>query len=207
MDQTTGVEDSKDKKIKFHWEYFGIIVLILLYFIMPRYTAEGRSMEPTLQDGDRFFSWLVGDNHTYQYGDIVTFRLPQGMVVQGDLNFTKRVVGLPGDSVEIKDHQVFVNSQIVVEPYAQWDAYSLPDDQVILLSQNIEDKIQSSCVLDNCDAGTVNSWIVPEGAVFVLGDNRYGSLDSRIFGSIPSAQISSRAFCVYWPLKNAKSLR
>ena len=117
------------------------------------YVMGGQSMEPTLRDGDRVTASPV--NRELQRGDIVVFSDPLPDA-NPHILFIKRVIGLPGETIEVKDGQVYINGTVFVEPYVVEKArYSLE---------------------------TVS---IPEDHYFVLGDNRNSSMDSHVYGSIP----------------------
>lgn len=146
--------------------------LLLTFFIfwtvnslVGRYRIDGNSMNPTLFNGE----YLIISNFAYQLdepqrGDIIVFRHPSS-----DLNLIKRVIGLPGDTIEVQNGEVRVNGQLISEPY-----------------------IQASPTYNS-------SWVVPEGQFFVLGDNRNNSSDSHAWGYLPEDHILGKALLVYWP--------
>lgn len=123
-------------------------------------------MEPNLHDGEYVLidkiSYLL---HPPDRGDVVVFLPPNE-----DRDYIKRVIGLPGDTVEIKGGQVYVNGVALDEPYLKY-------------STNSE----------------MPARVVEEGRYFVMGDNRNNSSDSRSFGSITPQSIVGRAWLVYWP--------
>lgn len=149
-----------------------IETLLLTFFIfwlvnglIGRYRIDGSSMNPTLIDGE----YLIINNVTYlldepQRGEIIVFEHPRN-----DLNLIKRVIGLPGDHVEINSGTVWVNDTPLSEPY-------------IAAPPNYS-----------------GSWDVPEGQFFVLGDNRNNSSDSHSWGYLPRDNILGKAAFVYWP--------
>lgn len=149
-----------------------IETLLLTFFIfwlvnslVGRYRIDGSSMNPTLQDGQ----YLIINNVSYmldapERGDIIVFRHPQN-----DLNLIKRVVGLPGDRIEIREQVVFVNGVHLIEPY-----------------------IEAPPIYNG-------SWTVPENQFFVLGDNRNNSSDSHSWSFLPETNILGKAEIVYWP--------
>jgi len=117
------------------------------------YVMGGQSMEPTLRDGDRVTASPV--NRELQRGDIVIFSDPLPDA-NPNIVYIKRVIGLPGETIEVKDGQVYINGAVLVEPYiAEKPWYSL------------------------------KTVLIPEDHYFVLGDNRMNSLDSHVYGSIP----------------------
>jgi signal peptidase I len=131
-----------------------------------RFRIEGDSMEPNLHNGEYVLidkiSYLL---HPPERGDVVVFTPPNN-----ERDYIKRVIGLPGDTVEVKGGQIYVNGVALDEPYLQ---------QVILRNEPAR--------------------VVEEGRYFVLGDNRNNSSDSRSFGTITPQSIVGRAWLVYWP--------
>lgn len=162
-----------------------LVVALLLAFAFRATVAEARyipseSMLPTLQVHDR----LIVEKLSYRFnapqrGDIVVFDPPASVHdLQGNA-FIKRVIGLPGDRLDIRDGKVHVNGQVVDEAYVRgparydppdWDAIGLPGGRVPL----------------NC--------------VLVLGDNRNNSQDGHIWGPLPVANIIGRTIFRFWPL-------
>ena len=157
-------------------------------WILQQYYISGPSMEPTLQQNNRVLvnklSYRFGEP---ERGDIIVFDRQTraengGKVLHDDL--IKRVIGLPGESVEIKDCRLLIDGKVLPEPY-------LP----------VEDGSQ-----DGCSGGDFAEVEVPEGEYFVLGDNRPQSSDSRAFGTVHARDIVGRAFVLVWPIGKAKFL-
>lgn len=152
-----------------------LLALVVRAFLVESFEVQGHSMEPTLHDGER----LLVNKFLYRFqdptrGDIVVFRYPLGT----ERDFIKRVIGVPGDRVRIEEGRVFVNGELLEEPYvARRDGYSMPER------------------------------VVPPGHLFVLGDNRGNSEDSRIFGFVPLHLLVGKAMVVYWPPEGARILR
>jgi len=143
-----------------------IVLVINLFLAQPR-TVHGQSMEPNLHEKERVIVDLV----TYRFrapqrGEIIVLRLPDSHTDP----LIKRVVGLPGDTIEITNGKVYINDELLSEPYLNQDT-----------------------------PGQVTRQIVPEEHVFVLGDNRGSSNDSRYFGMVPYENIVGRAWLRYWP--------
>jgi signal peptidase I len=138
-------------------------------FVVETFIVVGPSMEPTLHDLERLFvNKLVYRLHAPRQGDIIVFGYPK----DPERDFIKRVVGLPGQTIEIQDGRVYVDGEFMPEPYI-----AFPDHHT--------------------SNGPVE---VPAGHVFVLGDNRRNSEDSRYFGCVPTKNIHGQAFLIYWPI-------
>lgn len=149
-----------------------IIAFVIHTFILSSTIIDGSSMNPTLEDRDRLLVNKISAHlDRYRHGDIVEFHAPDR-----DGDYIKRIIGLPGDTVEILDNEVYVNGQKLHENYTT--------TQVTLLTTER------------------NRWVVEEGQVFVLGDNRTpgGSHDSRSFGTIDMDSIVGIAFFRFMPL-------
>ncbi len=140
------------------------------------------SMEPTLQVGDRVvvnqWSYRL---HDVNRGDIVVFGRPEGENAVGVKDLIKRVIGLPGETVTITDNHVLINGVPLDEPY-------LPPGT----------KTDGTGTPVPCDPA--HPCHIPDGQVWVMGDNRTNSSDSRFFGPIPESKIVGRAFVRLWPL-------
>lgn len=150
------------------------IAMVVQFFVVKPFTIHQVSMEPTIVDGERVLvNRLVYDFHDPRRGDVVVFHPP----FKGE-DLVKRVVGLAGDRVEVKDGALFVNGARQTEPY--------------LNEQTIQ--------------GIFPETTVPVGDVFVMGDNRNNSLDSRVFGPVSTKAIVGRAFVIYWPLSKWSGL-
>ena len=153
-----------------------VIAFVIRYFIVELYLVDGPSMRPTLQSAER----LVVNKFIYRFraperGEILVFRYPK----DPSRDFIKRVIAVPGDTIEIKDGRVFVNQQLMNEPY--------------ILSKT---------------RGDYPLTTVPEGHIFVMGDNRNNSEDSRFadVGFVPYELVKGKAMMVFWPWDQKKTL-
>ena len=146
---------------------FAVILFFVVNMLTARIRVEGDSMEPNLVDGQ----FVVVNKLAYFFqeparGDIIVFHFP----LNPDRRFIKRIIGLPGDLVQVKDGSVYVNGDMLVEPYLS-----------VAPAYNDE-------------------WEVGFDEVFVLGDNRNNSSDSQNWGSLNLEDIIGKAVLVYWPL-------
>lgn len=144
-----------------------VVIFLVVNTITGRYQVQSVSMEPTLHEGQ----YIIASKVTYWFhpperGDIVVLNPPQ----PSDLPYIKRVIGLPGDQVEVHDGRVWINGVALNEPYI------------------------SGPPLYN------GSWTIEPGKYLVLGDNRNNSSDSHIWGLLPRNDILGKAIFRYWPL-------
>jgi signal peptidase I len=158
-----------------------VIFVVIQTFVAVPFQINQTSMERTLEPGQ----YVLVDKLTPRFdpfhrGDIVVFDPPAGYGPEG-VPFIKRVVGEPGDTVEVRvDGHVYVNGAAVDEPYLYATAPDQPPDGTFV-------------------PGGSQTWAIPAGEVFLLGDHRSVSEDSRVFGPIPIAQVIGRAWLRYWP--------
>jgi len=144
-----------------------IILFLAINTLTGRYQVHGQSMEPSLYDGQYLIAskvayWL----HLPERGDIVVLDPPNQ---QSEVPYIKRVIGLPGDVVEVRDQRVWVNGISLAEPY-------------IKAAPNY-----------------TGNWVVDEEMYLVLGDNRNNSSDSHAWGLLPKSNILGKAIFCYWP--------
>jgi signal peptidase I len=160
-----------------------VVALVVKTFLFQAFFIPSASMEPTLSEGDRVLVNKISyDLHDVHRGDVIVFELSSEDVgPDGIKDLIKRVIGLPGDVIETRDGVVYVNDRALDEPYLAEDTITGdPQD-----SQN----------------PAIERQTVPDEHVFVLGDNRSNSADSRYpnRGPIPIDTIVGRAFVVVWP--------
>ena len=152
-----------------------VIFLVIQNFVAQPYRVQQMSMEHTLEpDQYVLVDKLTSHFDDYKRGDIVVFNPPSAWAPSDNTPFIKRVVGIGGDTVEIKDNKVFVDGVALDEPY-------IYDNQGTLVT------------------GDRASWVVPTGELFVMGDHRANSADSRVFGPIEKKDVIGRAWLRYWP--------
>ena len=145
-----------------------VIALLIHVFLAQATRVYGQSMEPNFHTNER----LVIEKMSYRFhgprrGDVIVLRDPSG---SPEL-LIKRVVGLPGERVTLANNKVFIDGDLLDEPY-----------------------------LNQPTQGGARSWVVPPLHVFVMGDNRSASRDSRIFGPVPLEELVGKALFRYWPI-------
>jgi signal peptidase I len=157
-----------------------LIFLGIQTFVAQPYQVKQGSMEVTLLPGQ----YVLVDKLTprwaaYERGDIVVFRPPDPYRTADDTPFIKRVIGLPGETVELRGGAVYVDGVELREDYVHADEGEQPTT-----GPEIEGR---------------TSWLLPDGSLFVMGDHRSASEDSRTFGPIQLSSILGRAWLRYWP--------
>jgi signal peptidase I len=164
--------------------------LLVRVYVLQQFYISGPSMESTLQENNRVLvnklSYRLHDIHRK---DVVVFdriTTSGGVIAHDDL--IKRVIGIEGDTVEIKDCKVFVNSQEMQEPYLDKEILALPN------------------AVERCRVVDMKPVTVPTNQLFVMGDNRPESFDSRSFGTIPEHLVVGRAFAIVWPFGRIATL-
>ncbi|MGJ9459351.1 signal peptidase I [Oceanobacillus sp. CF4.6] len=161
-----------------------VLAVILRSTIFASYVVDGESMEPTLYDGNL----LMVNKIVYDLTDIDRFDVIVFHANEED-DYVKRVIGLPEDEIEYKNDQLFVNGELVEEKFL--NAYVQASD--------------SKPFTNNFTlVETTGVQKVPENKLFVMGDNRQDSLDSRSFGFISTDQIVGKVDVKYWPLSQTK---
>ncbi len=164
-----------------------LVIAFVLAFLVRTFVVQGfwipsGSMEPNLQVGDRLlaYKFFYGLDKVDR-GDVIVFRYP----LDPKKDYIKRVVGLPGDTVRIENKKIYVNEQLLDESHVVYrDSWmrGYPRD----------------------DYGPVK---VPDDSLFVMGDNRDFSADSRYWGFVPEENLVGEAFVIYWPLWRINLIR
>jgi signal peptidase I len=158
-----------------------IIFWVIQSFVAQPYRVQQQSMEHTLEpDQYVLVDKLTPRFDSYKRGDIVVFNPPADWIQQNGQPYIKRVIGIGGDKVELKNGSVYVNG------------IKLLEDQYVF-SEN--GKVQPTGELNG-----VSSWVVPDGQLFLMGDHRANSADSREFGPVDISAVIGRAWLRYWPI-------
>jgi signal peptidase I len=170
------------------WEWTKALVIavalaaIIRTFLFAPIVVDGLSMMPTLHNQDRMivnkFSYRLGEPDRF---DIIVFHAPEGK------DYIKRVIGLPGDEIEYKDDTLYVNGKPYEEPYLDQYKKAVIDGP-LTEPFTLEEKIGKTKV--------------PAGELFVMGDNRRYSKDSRHIGTVPMEKVLGKTNILYWPIKD-----
>lgn len=176
LNQEPLAENVKPAEEKTNWKqlfleifetvFLAVILFFLINAVSARVRVDGISMRPTLENGEFVLvsrlSYTFGE---FERGDVIVFHFP----LNPEEELVKRIIGLPGDRVAVRDGKVFVNDLPLNEDYiAQAPVYS-------------------------------GEWLVTDGNLFVLGDNRNNSNDSKDWGLLPQENVVGRAVLIYWP--------
>ncbi len=162
--------------------FIGSLFIVSYLFIVAPNQVKGSSMEPTFTTGD----YIITSKITYKFrspqrGDVIVFKAPKNP----DIDYIKRIIGLPKDKIVIQSGKVFVNDYLLGEPYI-------------------------SATTNLWDGGFVKDSVpvtVPDNEIFVMGDNRPRSSDSREFGPVPLDSIIGYVFFRYYPSNKAGTIK
>lgn len=154
--------------------FVGSLFIVVYLFILQPNEVRGQSMDTTFRDGE----YILTSKLSYKFGtvargDVVVFKSPDN----DEIDFIKRIIGVPGDTVKILDGDVYLNGEKLNENYIQQPT----------------SPIEGGFVMEGQEV------LVPEGHLFVMGDNRPRSSDSRAFGPIPTQSIIGKVFFRYFP--------
>jgi signal peptidase I len=161
-----------------------LVLTVVIFFVIQNFVAqpfkvEMVSMEHTLEPDDYVLVDRLSPRWAgYSRGDVVVFNPPRSWTSRPE-PYIKRVIGLSGDTIDVRDDGlVYVNGTALVERYLFADDAGLPEPTT----------------------SDPTHWVVPDGELFVMGDHRQQSADSRVYGPIPVGSVVGRAFVRYWPL-------
>ena len=163
-----------------------IIFWVIQSFVAQPFRVDQTSMEQTLEpDQYVLVDKLTPRWDTYKRGDVVVFNPPDSWIANDGQPYIKRVIGVGGDTIDIHDGSVFVNGTRLDEPY--------------VFTENGQP--QSTDTLNEID-----HWVIPEGQLFLMGDHRQNSTDSRQGGPVDVSRVVGRAWLRYWPFDTFRIL-
>jgi signal peptidase I len=184
LDESLDPQPPEPKKKSNAWAEWIIVIvvavtaaLVVRAFVLQQFAVSGHSMDTTLHDGDRVLvNKLSYRLHDPNRGDVVVLKTIEGA---GERDLIKRVIGLPGETLEYRNCVLYIDGRELIEPYH--------DPTVVT---------QTSCGGDQAKV------TVPADSVFVMGDNRGGSKDSRDIGPVAYHDLLGRAFVIIWPTRD-----
>ena len=176
--------DSAEGKAKNEvWEWIKALIIafglafLIRYFLFGSYIVDGPSMKPNFHTGERLIvNKILYDIREPKRGEVVVFHATE------DKDFIKRVIALPGETVRVQGDTVYINGQPLDEPY---------------LKEVVEEAKSKGRTYNDLNYPETK---VPDGTVFVMGDNRSDSTDSRMIGPVTFDKIVGRADLIFWPI-------
>lgn len=160
-----------------------VVVFLVRTFLFTNYVVYGQSMMPTIRDGERVIVNKIGyDFFEPKRFDLVIFHATETS------DYVKRVIGLPGDHIKYEEDVLYVNGEALEEAFLE----------------EFRERHPGTLTRDFTLEGLTGTDVVPEGTIFVLGDNRLNSLDSRHIGFVDMEQIVGEANFSYWPPRNIR---
>ena len=191
----TGTRGTRPKKKRQKYEWLILVVISLVValvvraFLIQAFYIPSESMFPTLKTNDRVLvNKLAYRFSDVERGDIIVFHAPPGAATNGVKDLIKRVVGLPGETIEGRDGIVYINGRPLDEPYLRTEVRSTT--------------FGPKTVPESGPCDTANPENGDGPCYFMMGDNRQGSRDSTKFGPIGDGAIVGRAFVKIWPLSD-----
>ena len=186
-----GIDLEHKKESWFDWLktilFAAVLVVSVGYFLVSPIAVQGASMMPTLEDGERMMvDKITPKIMDFDRFDVIVFKATE------EENYVKRIIGLSGDTVQYIDDVLYINGKKYDEPYLADYKAKLLDSGTLTEDFTLEEYLQQT--------------VVPEGHLFVLGDNRRKSADSRLpeVGFVPMDTVIGKARFVYWPLSQAE---
>ncbi|WP_438446811.1 signal peptidase I [Gorillibacterium sp. sgz5001074] len=180
---TSGLPSASIKNEVWEWAkallIAAVLVLLIRWLIFAPFIVDGPSMEPNFHTGERLIvNKIIYNIRKPERGEVIVFHAPAG------IDYIKRVIALPGEKVKVENNKVYINGEELKEPYIQ---------------AAVEERAKNGQIYNSPGLAETT---VPEGAVFVMGDNRPNSADSRMnnVGAIPYDKIVGRADIRFWPL-------
>ncbi|WNQ13710.1 signal peptidase I [Paenibacillus aurantius] len=162
----------------------GALVLLIRFFVFAPFIVEGPSMEPNFYTGERLIvNKIIYTIRKPHRGEVVVFHAPQ------EKDYIKRVIALPGETIKIEKGKVYINNEELKEPY-------------------IQEAIDKYFKENNADYNAnYKEMTIPDGEIFVMGDNRVNSTDSRMIGPVAYEKIIGRADIIFWPLSKLQLIK
>ncbi|MCA1593225.1 MAG: signal peptidase I [Acidobacteria bacterium] len=167
-----------------------LIAVLVIVFVVQPVKVEGTSMLPRLHDGERIFvnKLVYYGMPPIDRGDIIVFWFPD----DPSKSYIKRVIGLPGETVQVRDNHILINGKELAEPYLDPSHNAAP---------------YGLMKMDDTQLGRSGTVYIRPHYYFVMGDNRDNSSDSRSWGLVPEKYVYGKALFRYWPLSQASVIK
>ncbi|OKP81790.1 signal peptidase I [Paenibacillus helianthi] len=167
-----------------------ILVILIRWLLFKPFIVDGPSMRPNFHTGERVIvNEILYDIRSPQRGEVIVFHVPS----EGK-DFIKRVIGVAGDTVKVEGDVVTVNGEPVNETYIKGAMDQAHNNNTLYNNTNFPNE-------------DITDGTVPKGHVFVMGDNRSDSKDSRMIGYVPLSDIVGRADLIFWPVKDITMIK
>ncbi|OKP92296.1 signal peptidase I [Paenibacillus sp. P3E] len=167
-----------------------ILVILIRWLLFKPFIVDGPSMRPNFHTGERVIvNEILYDIRSPQRGEVIVFHVPS----EGK-DFIKRVIGVAGDTVKVEGDVVTVNGEPVNETYIKGAIDQAHNNNTLYNNTNFPNE-------------DITDGTVPKGHVFVMGDNRSDSKDSRMIGYVPLSDIVGRADLIFWPVKDITMIK
>lgn len=204
-----------------------LLAACIMYFLVQAFQIPSGSMRDTLREGDHLFvnKFIYGVRIPWTYrrvcrfrpverGQVLVFLCPPAALSSGERarhlkkDFIKRVIGLPGERVEVREKRVWINGQPLTEPYANFrDPRLVPRGTFSDSSEDYQRAWEEGRLVERAGFAVRDTFgpvMVPPGCYFVMGDNRDGSFDSRFWGPLSDRYVKGKAWFLYWPFTRMK---
>lgn len=193
--QEPPAQPSQTKKEAMEWlkalAIAALLVLVIRTFLFSPFIVDGPSMKPNFQSGERVIvNKIIYDIREPKRGEVVVFHVPQE-----NRDFIKRVIGVPGDKVKLEGDRLYINGELVEEPYLK----------EAIEQAKAENREYNTA--ENFPNAYVQSDIVPDHMILAFGDNRSNSKDSRMIGYVSMDELVGRADIIFWPLNELKIVK
>ncbi|WP_240644467.1 signal peptidase I [Paenibacillus paeoniae] len=164
-----------------------VLVFFIRQFLFSPFIVDGPSMEPNFESGERLIvNKILYTFREPKFGEVVVFDVPE----QGR-KFIKRVIGVPGDKIKLEGDNLYINDELVEEPYIK---------EAIEAAHANGELYNGDGTSYNFPNDMVQEMVVPEGKIFAMGDHRDNSTDSRMIGFVDDKEVVGRADVIFWPL-------
>jgi signal peptidase I len=199
------------KFIKDWWSVFAVLIIMIIarVFIFAPIIVDGHSMDPTLEDGERMI--IIKTTKISRFDMVVSNEITENASGQkSNKMIIKRVIGMPGDTIEYQDDVLYVNGKKTDEPYLkEYQALFKKDrlQETYSYNEYFQQLAENSSAFTTDSTGSANFKVeVPEGQYYLMGDDRIVSKDSRMIGTVSESSITGEPKVAFWPLNKLRIL-